>query len=261
LNSAQRIISGTAERVPSALPHHHDQLKTTSFNHRFRMKTPRIFKAPVVMGLLLVTCGMASAHPHVWTEMNTNLAFNGEGQIEGLAIEWTFDDLYAQDALGPFTQADDGSYSEADLEALTRENIESLADYEYFTLMRLDGQKLAIAKVNPKHAQNVWKDGRLSLLLFVPLERPLDPRSGTFTVKVFDPEYYVAIDYRESEPFQITGSPPKGCSVRLDPVQGSEELQQARDFLSTKGKDWKPESSQEFGEMFAQALTVVCDTQ
>jgi ABC-type uncharacterized transport system substrate-binding protein len=209
-------------------------------------------------GFALLATPPASAHPHVWTEMNTDLVFSQDGLIEGLAIQWTFDDAYAQDALSEFTPNTDGSYSAAELEALTRENVESLSDYEYFTVMRLDEQKLPIGKVNAKLAKNIWQDGKLSLLLFVPLAEPVDPHKGQFTAKVFDPEYYVAIDYRDDAPYHVTGKPPDGCTVSLKPLQTEADLQKTRDYLATKGKDWKPDQNQEFGEIFARPLTVEC---
>ncbi len=211
-----------------------------------------------LMGALVMP---AAAHPHVWTEMNTDMVFTPEGLIKGLAILWTFDDAYAQQALGTFKPAPDGSYAEAELAALTRENIDALKDYEYFTLMRFDGKKQPLGTVDPNLAKNVWKDGKLSLLLFVPLATPVDPRKGSFVAKVFDPEYYVAIDYRELKPFQVTGQPPPGCKAELKPIQSNAEIQKTRDFLASKDKSWKPPADEEFGEIFAQPLTVECAMQ
>jgi ABC-type uncharacterized transport system substrate-binding protein len=215
----------------------------------------------MVMAAISALCMPVAAHPHVWTEMNTGLVFTPEGLVKGLEILWTFDDAYAQEALSTFTPQPDGSYSQAELDALTRENVESLKDYGYFTLMRFNSEKQPIGNVDPSMAKNVWKNGKLSLLLFVPLRTPLDPRKGTFTAKVFDPEYYIAIDYRQTEPFQVKGQPPPGCKVELKPLQSGADIQNTRDFLATKDKDWKPPANEEFGEVLAQPLTVECTAQ
>jgi ABC-type uncharacterized transport system substrate-binding protein len=206
----------------------------------------------------LAAASPAAAHPHVWTEMATDLVFTDQGMVKGLAILWTFDDAYAREALSTFTPDANGNYRQAELDALTRENVDALKDYEYFTLMRVDGEKQALGEVDPKLAKNVWRDGKLSLLLFVPLRQPVDPRQGSFSVKVFDPEYYVAIDYRKDDPFRVTGKPPQGCKVALEPLASTADLVQTRAFLADKDKDWKPPPDQEFGETFAQALTVAC---
>jgi ABC-type uncharacterized transport system substrate-binding protein len=220
-----------------------------------------IRRAVLSLAIVLAFALPARAHPHVWTEMSTDLVFTPEGLIKGLAILWTFDDAYAQEALSSFTPDADGNYARPELEALTRENVDALKDYDYFTIMRVNDVKQPLGAVDPKLAKNIWKDGKLSLLLFVPLQAPVDPRQGRFTAKVFDPEYYVAIDYAKEKPFRVTGQPPQGCKVDLKPMQTTAEIQQARDFLATKDKSWKPPTDEQFGEMFAQPLSVECGGQ
>lgn len=202
----------------------------------------------------------ARAHPHIWAELKTELVFTPEGLIKGVGILWSFDELYAQQALDGIDTNNDGDYSAAELQPLTKENLEALKDYSYFTVMRFKDQKQAHGEVELGQAENVWKDGKLSLRIFVPLKIPVDPRQGAFAVKVFDPDYYVAIDYAQENPFHTTGNPPAGCEAKLKPLPTEAELQETRDFLSSKGKDWQPPPDQEFGEMFAQALAVECST-
>ena len=213
-----------------------------------------------VVGALCLLASPAMAHPHVWAEMSTDLVFTPEGMVKGLAIAWTFDDAYAQEALTGMDTNHDGQYSDAELEPLTRENINALKDYGYFTLFRFNDAKQPLGDIDVKLAKNVWKDGKLTLLFFAPLKEALDPRKGQFEAKVFDPEYYVAIDYRQSKPFQVTGTPPAGCKVVLKAQQTDADLAQKKAFLAAKGKDWKPPPDEEFGEAFAQGLGVECAT-
>jgi ABC-type uncharacterized transport system substrate-binding protein len=212
----------------------------------------------IVLGALALP---ASAHPHVWIELNTDIVFTPDGLIKGVGLIWLFDDGYAQAALDGLDKDSDGSYSEAELAPLTVENLNSLKDYNYFTLVRFNDEKQALGDVDAKEAKQVWNNGKLAMRFFIPLKTPLDPRNGKFAVKVFDPEYFVAIDYAKQEPFHVTGTPPAGCKPDLKPLPTEQELQQTRDFLSTKGKDWKPPPDQEFGEMFAQALIVECSSR
>ena len=213
----------------------------------------------VAVTLLLVALAVpARAHPHAWVEHNTEIVFTPEGSIEGIGHVWVFDDGYAQAALEGLDTDGDGDYSEAELAPLTAENLVSLKDYNYFTLVRFDQGKLEFGEANARQARQVWKDGKLALRFFVPLKTPVDPRKGVVVVKVFDPEYFVAFDYARQEPFRVAGTPPTGCKPDLKPLPTEEQLADTRSYLATKGKDWKPPPDADFGEMFAQALVVAC---
>jgi hypothetical protein len=49
-----------------------------------------------------------------------------------------------------------------------------------------------------------------------------------------------------------------GCVMALKPLPTTEELDQTRNMLSDKPKDWKPDQPTDFGAMFAQPLKVSC---
>lgn len=204
------------------------------------------------------TAGQALAHPHVWIEMRSDVVFGGTGQIEAVNIEWVFDDGYAQVALDGLDADGDGNYSQAELEPLTRENMASLKDYEYFVVMRANGEKLAIG--DAAEAGQIYSNGRLSLHFRVPLKSPVDPMKGEFMLKVYDPEFFIAIDYAKDNPVSAIGTMPASCRIDLGPIPSDSEVEQTRLYLSTKGQDWQPENGEDFGAMFAQPLGVKCGT-
>ncbi|NJM30114.1 MAG: DUF1007 family protein [Rhizobiales bacterium] len=198
----------------------------------------------------------ALAHPHVWVEMRSDVVFDDAGTISGVNIEWTFDDAYAQMALDGLDANKDGFYSEPEIAPLTKENMKSLKDYGYFTVMRLNGNLLETGEA--KEAGQLYANDKLKLHFHVPLKQPLDPRSGEFIVKVYDPDFFIALDYAKDEPVTVIGQMPKGCAMEVKPVPTDEELEQTREMLSAKGKDWKPENNEDFGAMFAQPVIVSC---
>ncbi|HEX7110402.1 MAG TPA: DUF1007 family protein, partial [Aestuariivirga sp.] len=83
----------------------------------------------------------AQAHPHVWIEMQSDVVFTDDGLIRGVNLEWTFDDAYTQMALEGLDVDGDGLYSQTELAPLTKENISSLKDYEFFTVLRANGEQ------------------------------------------------------------------------------------------------------------------------
>jgi ABC-type uncharacterized transport system substrate-binding protein len=78
---------------------------------------------------LMLLAVPAAAHPHVWIDMSSDVVFDDTGMVAAINIEWTFDDGYAQMALDGLDTDGDGVYSASELEALTRENMDSLKDY------------------------------------------------------------------------------------------------------------------------------------
>ena len=198
----------------------------------------------------------APAHPHVWVTMRTDIVFGGDGLIDGINIDWTFDDAYARVALDGLDTNGDGVYSDDELAPLTENNLAVLKDYDYFTAARFKGQKLAIAAATD-YGQ-IWSDDKLELHFHVPLKTPVDPRQGQFVLKVYDPDFFVDIEYVRDEPYSILGAMPASCKPVLKPKPTDADLDQTRKMLATKGTDWKPENNEDFGAMFAQALLIAC---
>ena len=200
----------------------------------------------------------ARAHPHVWIEMQSDVVFTEDGLIKGVNLEWTFDDAYTEMALVGLDVDGDGLYSQSELAPLTKENIESLKDYEYFTVMRADGEQQKIGAVTD--FGQIWSNNKLTLHLQVPLEKPIDPKTQEFVLKVYDPEFFIAIDYAGDDPVDVVGKMPAACKLVVKPVPTDAELDQTRTMLSTKGADWKPENPEDFGAMFAQAVSIACNS-
>ncbi|MFN4142708.1 DUF1007 family protein [Aestuariivirga sp.] len=209
---------------------------------------------------LLAAVGLAApaamAHPHVWIEMRSDVVFNEQGQVSALNLMWTFDDAYAQMALDGLDTNGDGVYSQSELDPLTRENIASLKDYEFFTVLRFNGQKQPIGEVT--EFGQIWSNDKLQLHFQVPLKTPVDPTKGEFVAKVYDPDFFIAIDYVKDDPVTVIGAMPKSCQLVVKPVPTDAEVEQTRAMLSTKGPDWKPENDEDFGALFAQPVTIQC---
>lgn len=212
----------------------------------------------VAAGLLALigAAGEAAAHPHVWVEMRSDLVFNDEGQVTAMNLMWTFDDGYAQVALEGLDANGDGVFSQSELEPLTKENMNSLKDYDYFTVIRFNGEKQAFGEVT--EFGQIYSNDKLSLHFRVPLATPLDPRSGEIAAKVYDPDFFIAFDYAKDEPVTAIGTLPQNCEMVLKPLPTNEEVEQTRAMLSTKGPEWKPENNEDFGALFAQPVTVQC---
>lgn len=209
-----------------------------------------------IAATLTALAGPAMAHPHVWIEMSSDVLFDDKGMVTGVNIEWTFDDGYAQMALDGLDTDGDGVYSATELEALTRENMESLKDYDYFLHAFIDGKAMRIQPA--KDPGQIYSNQRLTFYFSVPLETPIDPRKNDFYYRVYDPEFYIAMDYIKDEPVTAQGPIPAGCKLDLLPIVTDAQTEETRQMLSTKGKDWQPPPNEDFGAVFAQPVHVDC---
>jgi ABC-type uncharacterized transport system substrate-binding protein len=220
------------------------------------MMMTRWAASAVFLSALAAAAAPASAHPHVWIEMRSDVVFDEQGQITALNLMWTFDDAYAQMAIDGLDTNGDGVYSTSELEPLTKENIASLKDYEFFTVMRFNGQKQALGEVT--EFGQIWSNDKLQLHMQVPLKTPVDPTKGEFVAKVYDPDFFIAMDFAKDEPVTAIGTMPKNCAIVVKPVPSDAEVEQTRAMLSTKGPEWKPENEEDFGALFAQPVSVQC---
>jgi ABC-type uncharacterized transport system substrate-binding protein len=199
-----------------------------------------------------------AAHPHVFVEMRTDISVMPNGQIKGIDVEWAFDDAYAQVALEGMDTNGDGQYSSAELAELTKENLGSIKDYDYFTVVRQAGKKLELGEIGL--SSQTYIDGKLKLYFQLFLKQPADPKLGELSIKIYDPEFFIAFDYVKSDPVTLDGTLPLGCAMDVKPLPTDDEVEKTREYLSDKPKDWKPDTEEDFGAIFAQPVVVSCSS-
>lgn len=199
-----------------------------------------------------------AAHPHVWADMSSQLQIADDGKITGVRVQWTTDKVYAQEALSGLHANDSGNYEPGELAKLTAENLSALSEYDYFVSFRFNGEKQKNGKAIDGTQIYNPNSGRLTLLFTVPLEAPLDPHQGAVQLKVYDPEFFIDFEYVKDRALVINKRLAAGCSVKLMPIPSDTTVDQTKQMLSTKGRDWKPDNNEDFGGMFAQAAVVQC---
>ena len=217
---------------------------------------PRFLAALLAFCAAALAAGPATAHPHVWIDSKTDVIFDDAGRIVAIGHEWTMDEAYTNMAVDGLDTDRDGSYSEQELEPLTRENLDSLKDFGYFTSLAAGGQELAFKA--PVEAGQLVVGGRAKLHFKLPLAEPLDPKTAGIELKVYDPEYFIAIDFAGESAVAALGPVPSGCSVTLEEPRSDQATSDTRSMLATKGVDWQPDPNENFGSLFARPIAVRC---
>lgn len=217
-----------------------------------------MFKVLILASMVSVmTMSDALAHPHVWITMRSDVIFNEAREVTGIGVEWTFDDGYTGMALDGLDANGDGVYSQSELAPLTAENLTSLKEYNYFIAARVNGEIVPIK--DAVESGQIYRDGKLSLHFQVPLAAPVDPRKSQFLFKIYDPEFFLAMDYVADDPVGIVGTMPEDCRLKVEPVISDQQLLATQEMLSSKGTEWKPENNEDFGGMFAQPAKLLCE--
>jgi ABC-type uncharacterized transport system substrate-binding protein len=157
---------------------------------------------------LLLSAGAASAHPHVWITVRTQVVFTPDGKVGSLIHDWVFDEMYSAyetQGLAPAGQL----VPRETFAPLARENAGGLADTGYFTTLKLDGKAVEFAPVT-EYWMEERPDHLVAFHVVLPLKTPT--RVGRFaSLRVADPEFFIDFEYDDKEGVKLV-SAPSGCS-------------------------------------------------
>jgi nickel/cobalt transporter (NicO) family protein len=200
-------------RVDSAEP-------DTGMLRMMRVRSGVLQLVAVVMAVVAM-CLPARAHPHVWVTVETTLVYEN-GAFVGVAHKWTFDDMYTAMAIEGLDKNKDGKYDRAELEELTKVNMQGLKEFGYFTHAALGGEALKLGE-----ARDYWqehKDGVLSLHFTVPFATPVLAEAKGLTYSVYDPTYFIDFSLAKANGARLGQGAPKDCALIVGVSQGDNAL-------------------------------------
>jgi ABC-type uncharacterized transport system substrate-binding protein len=161
---------------------------------------------------LVALAGGASAHPHVWVTVRAELFHDGEGKVAGVRHEWIFDEAYSAYAVQGLDKNGDGIYSREELQELAQVNTDSLAEFDYFTVVKLDGKRQEFGK--PQDAWLSHEGGKLTLHFTLPLKTAAQARR-TLILDVADPTFFVDFSYADGDDAVKLVGGSTGCKVQI----------------------------------------------
>src|SRR3954466_563501 len=129
---------------------------------------------PCAFAAILAASGAASAQPHVWVTMKSEVVYAPDGSVTGVRHAWTFDDMFSVFATQGIDTKTKGEFTRDELKPLAQTNVESLKDFDYFTYAKSDGKKLEFAEpLGDYYLDYDSKETVLTLHFTLPLKRPL----------------------------------------------------------------------------------------
>jgi ABC-type uncharacterized transport system substrate-binding protein len=208
--------------------------------------------AAAVLASLVATVQVASAHPHVWVTMRSELVYGPDGTVTGVRHAWTFDDMFSAFATQGIDSKQRGVFTREELEPLAKTNVESLKDFDYFTVARVNGKKADF--LDPPSGYYLdYKDQILTLHFTLPLKTPM--KAQDVQIEISDPSYFVDFAFEKENAVALVGAP-AGCKLtvarpeEMDPATAAKLFQMA--------PDQKLDPSEYLGAQFASRILVKC---
>jgi len=202
--------------------------------------------------LLLLAPQAARAHPHVFAEATLEVAVAPDGTVQSLGHVWRFDDLFSSSVLLEFDANHDLQLDQAELEEIGNTVLASLADYDYFQIVKAGGKSVAMRA--PERFIATYEDEQLVIMFQSEPAAPLK-LAGKVDFGVYDPTFYTAIDFTEDDMMMVRDMP-AGCTravVRPDP---DEAIQQNQDTLTEEF--FTDPTGTDYSSIFATRLEITC---
>ena len=167
-----------------------------------------------LLGLIIALLPLpAFAHPHIFIDAKAAITFNDAGQVVSIHNTWVFDQAYSAWSIQGLDTNNDGKYSPQELQPLADDNMNGLADYEYYTFAG-EGKDPNLKFSHGSHATLDY-DGKQTTLSFdVALAEPYAIRKS-LELSIDDPEYYVAITFHDPSDIQLINAP-KNCAIKME---------------------------------------------
>lgn len=204
------------------------------------------------LAALLASSVPASVHPHVFAEARLDVVINPDKTVKVLRHLWRFDDLFSSTVLVEFDSNGDLKLDDQELQEVSQTVYASLADYNYFQLVTVDGKDVAM-KPPPALMANYENDQLIILFESEPKEALA--LKGKVDFGIYDPTFYTAIDFTEDENMAVQDLPPS-CAravIRPDPDEAI-----AQNQASLTEEFFNDPSGTDLSRIFATKLELTC---
>lgn len=193
---------------------------------------------------------VALAHPHSFISLETTVMAE-KGQLTGLKMAWTMDEMTSADLL---YDAGDAKPDSPVWKKLAAEVMANVLAQHYFTEVWHNGNRVKF--VNLPTEYNLQSLDHQAVLTFVlPLAHPQPLKGQTYTFATFDPTYFVDMSYGQPTDARLSDEIKNICRISVKTPQPTQDMQA---FALSLDKADAPPEDMELGKQFAQRVTVKC---
>ena len=218
------------------------------------MRFQAIMLRKTLLAVLLVAAlnVEATAHPHVFVTGSSELVFGEGKEIAAVRHRWTFDEMFSTMATQGLDADGDGKFSREELADLAKINVESLAEYDFFTFLETDDAAAEFAE--PVDYWLDYADGQLILNFTLPVQSGFNVSDRPVDFSVYDPSFFVAFTQDTTRELALVHAP-AGCAATTTKPQDVEKMQSTT-IADALVMDAGPDAN--FGEEFAGKVAISC---
>lgn len=214
----------------------------------------RRFVFPLVASLALAA--PAHAHPHVWITAKAEIAYGEGGRVTGIRHAWTFDASYSAFVTQGLDKNGDGRLAPDELAGLATENTANLAEFGYFTKLKVAGRDQLFA--DPTEPGMAMEGDKLTLSFLLPLKAPVAQGRGVAALEVYDPTFFVSFSLSEGTDAARLAGAPAGCAATVTRPKTPEPVQAAAKPGMSEAFFEALTASSNYGLQFANRILVAC---
>ncbi len=196
-----------------------------------------------------------AAHPHSWIDMKADMILDEQGRLTAIRQYWAFDTYFSTVSLAD-ALSEHGD-KETGLRKMADQFIHNLADFQYFSELTIDGSEIELPRPSAYQLiENAQQEPSiLELQMRFDLTQPLVIKEKNLVWSVFDPTYYIAMNYSKVENISIQGEQGAQCQSDLDLPSPSFELIEYAQNLDRTRKD-----TDGLGVNFAEKIRIDCSS-
>jgi len=217
-----------------------------------------------VLGALLLfgLSGEVGAHPHIFVEAKVEIVVDRDNQVQKLKQLWRFDPFFSAMVILDFDANGNRQLDEPEIDTINHTIRDSLSEFDFFQSITVDGR--AVGLLEPDVLATSMQDGELYLTLENRPARPLalEP-GGQYRFTLYDPTFYVAVDFQKDIDISLTGLPDFCSSHMVRPDTDNLLSQSLAELSQGLARDEEffndPVASLDLARELAPKLEVTCE--
>ncbi len=195
----------------------------------------------------------ALAHPHSWIDMQAELVLDDQGRLIEIKQLWSFDTYFSM-----VTMADavnEHGDKRRGLSKMASTIINNLAKHRYFSELTIDDDRIELPRPSSFQLTEITNSDEPKLELEMRFEMTEAPviSNKFISWSVFDPTYYIAMNFFEVANVSVQGKGASRCRLALDLPNPSFELIEYAQNLDQTQTD-----TDGLGVHFAETVRINC---
>lgn len=211
---------------------------------------------PAAALALSLACSPASAHPHVFVDVDFELIFENDGRLAAIRTHWLYDAFYSE------VVVEDGSRDKDGDGALSPDELKGMQGFDSDWDPGSDGD-LHVSQAGrsvslgpPGDWTAEWTDGRIGSHHTRAFDPPIDMSKGTVSLQPYDVTFYFS--YKVAGPVRFTGRSDCRSTLREPDLGVARKATWAA--LAKLPRDVSPEEAgwPKVGAYYAETILVDC---